>query len=75
MDPNKLLRLPKLIDLVGLQKSSIYARISDGRMPKPVHCGTAALWIATEIANWLNYVRENRQEPPRGFYPQRNPGT
>jgi prophage regulatory protein len=74
MNPNELLRIPELIRTIGLKRSAIYARVSDGRMPAPVHIGTAALWPADEIAEWVRYIRENRCEPPAGFYPQHDEG-
>lgn len=73
MNSSKLLRLPEMMGILGLKRSAIYARVSDGRMPAPVHIGTAALWPADEIAEWVRYLRVNRREPPTGTYAQDSP--
>ena len=70
-NPEKLLRLPKVIELVGLRRSAIYLRCSDGRFPQPRHVGRAALWPSGEIGDWIRRVSESG-EPALGTYPQRD---
>ena len=49
-----ILRLPAVKARVGLSRSSIYLRISEGRFPKPVSLGGRAVgWIEVEINDWL----------------------
>ena len=69
--PQKLLRLPAVMALVGLRRSAIYLRCSDGRFPQPRHVGRAALWPSGEISDWIRRVSESG-EPPCGSYPQRD---
>jgi prophage regulatory protein len=46
----KLLRRTVVEDLTGLARSTIYARVSDGRFPKPVRTGPKAVrWPSHEI--------------------------
>ena len=71
MDSIKLLRLPDVTAVLGLKRSAIYQRVSDGRIPPPVHIGSAALWHSSEIADLVEYVRKNRHEPPPGTYERR----
>jgi len=53
--PGKLLRLPYVLDLVGLQKSTWYGLIRDGKAPRPVRLGSRAVaWREDEILAWIN---------------------
>lgn len=52
--PNKLLRLPDVIEATGLSRSAVYARIQTGDFPAPVKIGVrAAAWPANEVASWI----------------------
>ena len=49
-----ILRLPEVRRSTGLSRSTIYARIAEGRFPKPVSLGGRAVgWIEAEIEEWL----------------------
>jgi prophage regulatory protein len=54
--PKKFLRLPTVIERVGLQKTAIYARIAKGTFPKPVQLagGRAVAWDQDEVTEWQN---------------------
>ncbi|NRA56049.1 MAG: AlpA family phage regulatory protein [Gammaproteobacteria bacterium] len=46
----KIIRLPEFMDCYGLSKSTIYKRISDGLLPKPISLGARAVgWPANEV--------------------------
>lgn len=50
-----ILRLPDVIRVTGLGRSTIYQRIADGSFPKPISLGGRAVgWIADEIDIWIN---------------------
>lgn len=52
---NAILRLPAVKARVGLSRSTIYLRISEGSFPKAVGLGGRAVgWIETEIDQWLS---------------------
>ena len=52
---SKILRLPTIIELTGLSRSSIYLQISRGLFPKPVSLGARAVgWRENEIQDWLD---------------------
>ena len=70
MNSNQLLRLPAVMNLVGLRRSAIYLRCSDGRFPRPRHVGRAALWPSDEVDEWIRRVSESG-EPPVGTYSPR----
>ena len=49
-----LLRLPQVIEIVGLSKSSIYAKIKDGTFPPPIHISNRAIgWLDSVIEEWI----------------------
>ena len=55
--PARLLRLPEVIDRVGLRRSAIYQRMSEGRFPKSRALGPkCAVWIEAEIDAWIAAV-------------------
>ena len=52
--PARLLRLPEVMARVGLKRSSIYQRMSEGRFPKSRSLGPkCAVWVESEIDAWI----------------------
>lgn len=61
--PSRLLRLPEVMDRVGLRRSAIYQRMSEGRFPKCRSLGPkCSVWVEAEIDAWINRVASNREE-------------
>jgi prophage regulatory protein len=60
--PTRLIRLPEVMMRVGLRRSSIYKKMSDGRFPKSRSIGPKyAVWIEAEIDEWINcLIRSGR---------------
>ena len=55
--PTRLLRLPEVMARVGLKRSSIYQRMSEGRFPKSRSLGPkCAVWVEDEIDIWIEGV-------------------
>ena len=55
--PPRLLRLPEVIDRVGLRRSAIYQRMSEGRFPKCHSLGPkCSVWVEAEINAWIDSV-------------------
>lgn len=55
----KFLRLPSVIEIVGIQRTAIYDRIKRGTFPEPISLGTrAVVWDSTEIAAWQDKIIE-----------------
>ncbi|MBS90791.1 MAG: transcriptional regulator [Sphingobium sp.] len=55
--PARLLRLPEVIARVGLRRSAIYQRMSEGRFPKSRSLGPkCAVWVEAEIDEWIRAV-------------------
>ena len=52
--PNRLLRLPDVIDRVGLQKSAIYRLIREGEFPRPVRIANrTSVWPEQAVDAWI----------------------
>lgn len=52
--PPRLLRLPEVMDRVGLRRSAIYQRMSEGRFPKCRTLGAkCSVWVEAEINDWI----------------------
>jgi len=55
--PGRLLRLPEVIARVGLKRSAIYQRMSDGRFPRSRSLGPkCTVWVEAEIDEWIRGV-------------------
>jgi prophage regulatory protein len=55
--PARLLRLPEVMDRVGLKRSAIYQRMREGRFPKSRSLGPkCAVWVEAEIEEWIAKV-------------------
>jgi prophage regulatory protein len=54
-----ILRLPSVIKLTGLSRSSIYVRIAQGSFPRQVSLGPRAVgWRSADIQKWLEELQE-----------------
>jgi prophage regulatory protein len=59
--PGRLLRLPEVMARVGLRRSAIYQRMSDGRFPRSRSLGPkCTVWVEAEIDEWVRKVIERR---------------
>ena len=57
--PARLLRLPEVMSRVGLKRSSIYQRMSEGRFPRSRSLGAkCAVWVEAEVEEWIRSVSE-----------------
>ena len=59
----KMYRLPEVMDMTGLSRSSIYLRISTDEFPKPVKIGRRAIgWPEESIIAWQAKMMEAQDE-------------
>ncbi len=55
--PPRLLRLPEVMSRVGLRRSAIYQRMSEGRFPKCRTLGPkCSVWVEAEINAWIQAI-------------------
>ncbi len=53
----RLIRLPEVMARVGMKRSAIYQRMSEGRFPKSRSLGPkCAVWVEKEIEEWIDQV-------------------
>ena len=54
--PTRILRLPDVLQLVGLSKSTVYALIKAGLFPAPVRLsGSRAVgWVLSTVIAWID---------------------
>jgi prophage regulatory protein len=49
-EPVALLRLPQVLDRVGMSRSGWYKAIAEGRAPQPLKLGRSSRWRSDDIA-------------------------
>ena len=60
----RLIRLPEVISRVGLKRSAIYQRMSEGRFPKSRSLGPkCTVWVEREIEEWIERVASTPHIP------------
>ncbi len=55
IDPNRVLRIQQVLEIVGVSRASIYTWMNHGEFPHGIKLGRKAVgWRATDIYDWLN---------------------
>lgn len=50
-----ILRLPEVIKITGLSRSSIYLRMSHGHFPRQISLGGRAVgWVSSDVSTWVD---------------------
>ena len=50
----KLLRLPQVLNTVGISRSALYQLIARGDFPKPIKIGKrASVWPESAVQRWI----------------------
>lgn len=58
----KLIPISEVSELVGLKKTAIYLRISNGKFPGPIKLGLkCSRWNSSEIQAWLDKAIAERK--------------
>ncbi|GIX26403.1 MAG: hypothetical protein KatS3mg123_0284 [Burkholderiales bacterium] len=51
---DRVLRLPDVLQLIGMGRTWLYAAVKSGVFPKPIRIGKRAVgWRASDIEAWL----------------------
>lgn len=51
----RILRLPEVLDRIGMKRSSLYKRVNDGEFPRQISLGGRAVgWYESEVEAWIN---------------------
>lgn len=60
---NKLIRLPQVMERVGIGRTAIYDRIKAGAFPAPVKVGRVSAWPEAEVDAWISgQIAATREE-------------
>lgn len=60
--PDRLLRLPAVLDRTGRGRTSTLEDVKAGRFPQPIKAGRATLWSEAEVHAWIaERIRANRE--------------
>lgn len=52
---HKIMRLPEVIHMTGLSRSTIYLRMAKGSFPLTISLGERAVgWLLSDIEEWLD---------------------
>jgi len=52
----RLLRLPTVLEMVGLGKTTIYDMMKSGDFPKPRRVRNLSLWVESEVQGWIREI-------------------
>ena len=59
---DKLLRLPKVLELVGIKKTKLWEMIKKGKFPRQRKLGTkTSVWSFLEIQQWIEGVKNGEE--------------
>jgi prophage regulatory protein len=64
----EILRKKAVLARTGLSHTTLYARMAEGKFPRPVRLGSPHIvgWLAHEVDEWISeQVRASRGEPSR----------
>jgi prophage regulatory protein len=58
-DLDRIIRLPELLQIIGLSTASLYRQMAEGCFPRPVRLGRNAVgWRARSVFLWLDSLEE-----------------
>lgn len=61
-DQTRILRLPEVLSITGVSRSSIYKWVDEGAFPRPKQLGARAIgWDSRELTDWMD-KRPTQQE-------------
>lgn len=62
MTKQRLIRLPEVLNLLPVSKSTWWAGIQSGKFPKPVKIGRTSAWCETEIDELIKQLKNSTNE-------------
>ena len=66
----KIIRLPKVKEMVGLGTTAIYEKMKRGEFPKQIKLGRLSGWVESEIQAWISQqIRQSRTDQPANSSP------
>ena len=66
----RFLRVRTVVEMVGLSKSTLYARIRDGSFPRPIQIGAQTVaFLESEVFDWMKDKAARRAAKPAHDWP------
>jgi prophage regulatory protein len=62
----RLIRLPEVLTLTGLPKSTLYNMVRQGRFPKPQKMGRISLWRLSDVNRFISDPSSYTPIPAQG---------
>ena len=59
---DRLLTLSVVEHCTGFRKSSLYAFISNKKIPPPIKIGRSSRWLASEVQDWIYKLAKQNQQ-------------
>jgi prophage regulatory protein len=50
----RFIRLPDVVNAIGMSQRNVYYYMAAGKFPKPVKIGSMSMWVENEIEDWQN---------------------
>ena len=62
----QFLRLPQVMQRVGLSKPQLYKLITQNEFPSQIKiCSRTSVWLESDVVQWMQeQVQRNQEEPP-----------
>ena len=55
IETRRLIRVPEVLALIGVSRSTLYAMVAEGQFPRPVKIGHRSVgWPARDVQSWLD---------------------
>ncbi|MHB1956717.1 MAG: helix-turn-helix transcriptional regulator [Leptospirales bacterium] len=62
--PERILKLPEVVDTTKLSRTTIYTLVQNGEFPRPLRLSARASgWLLSEVQGWLSRKAAIRNEP------------
>ena len=51
---HKIIRLPEVINVTGLARSTVYKKVADKSFPSPISLGSKSVgWLEANVQDWI----------------------
>lgn len=58
----KFIKLPEVLSICGMGKTSVYAAIKKGEFPSPAKRGRSSVWEKGEVQSWVKSCMASRDD-------------
>lgn len=66
----KIIRLPEVMQRVGLSRATIYNKVKDGSFPAQIKLGRLSGWVESEVQTWIsNQIKASRPAQAANHHP------